>query len=106
MSSDPITLTLMARSKMHSSTGGRDRCSLHRWVLLKNSLSVYPPQSVIHPVSNDSITTAVNQNCLAENHDRNDGSIEEAGTGHGDSFLFPDAGKLVSTSHSDRKSVV
>jgi len=71
---------------------------LHRWVLLKNSLSVFPPPSAIHPVPNDS--TAINQLYPADNHDHNDDSIEETGTGHGDSFLFPDAGKLVSTSHS------
>ncbi|KAK2460613.1 hypothetical protein APHAL10511_007083 [Amanita phalloides] len=78
---------------MHSSSGSKDRCSLHRWVLLKNSLSIYSPLSA-NPAPNQ-----YNDVNLVESHDHSDDQVE-AGAEDGDSFLFPDAGHLVSTSQS------
>ncbi|KAF8638894.1 hypothetical protein AX17_001946 [Amanita inopinata Kibby_2008] len=92
--SDPPSLTLMARNKMHSSTGSKDSCSLHRWVLLKNSLSVCPTPLLTNPAVNN--VSDMNPVYSDSGFYQND----EPATGEADSFLFPDAGKLVSNSHS------
>ncbi|KAF8626216.1 hypothetical protein AX15_004905 [Amanita polypyramis BW_CC] len=95
MSSDSSSLTLMTRNKMHSSGGSKDRCSLHRWVLLKNSLSILPTSSPTNPSLN--VFTETNQAYSVDSYEHNDEPVE-TGSENGDSFLFPDAGKLVSTS--------
>src|SRR5260370_5457497 len=93
MSSEPLSLTHMARNKMHTSSGIKDGCSLHRWVLLKNSLSICPSASInAAPINFSEINST-------DNYDHGDHTAE-ASPEDGDSFLFPDAGKLVSTSQS------
>ncbi|KAM6500895.1 hypothetical protein JOM56_003909 [Amanita muscaria] len=99
MSTDPISLMLMARNKMHSSSGGKDTCSLHRWVLLKNSFSVCSSQSVTNP-SPANHSTNIDQLYSIDNNSHFDYPTEGTSAGHVDTFLFPDAGNLVSTSHS------
>ncbi|KAG6845174.1 hypothetical protein H0H87_012731 [Tephrocybe sp. NHM501043] len=67
----------MARSKLHVQPGARDSVSLHRWVLLKNSIISSHPVTQSSPISADDDTD----------------DPEELDT---DAFMFPDAGKLVS----------
>ncbi|KAF8061557.1 hypothetical protein FPV67DRAFT_1631050 [Lyophyllum atratum] len=82
--SDTTTLFTMARSKLHVSVGGRDTCSLHRWVLLKNSIVSSPSTSSSLPM--------IEINTVEEDAD----DTEEL-----DSFMFPDAGKFVSGPSAD-----
>ncbi|GAW02373.1 hypothetical protein LENED_004025 [Lentinula edodes] len=81
------SLSSLARSKLH-------QCNLHRWVLLKNS--------IINalPVASTSSTTDYADAGLpqAEVED------EEISTEDTDSFMFPDAGKLVDSSGRDNAS--
>ncbi|KAG6919964.1 hypothetical protein DXG01_013313 [Tephrocybe rancida] len=67
----------MARSKLHVPVGARDSVSLHRWVLLKNSIISSPPIPQSSPISADDDT-------------------DESEELDADAFMFPDAGKLVS----------
>ena len=92
MSSDPLSLTHMARNKMHTSSGSKDNYSLHRWVLLKNSLSS-------SPASINAAPTTLSEINSTDNYSHRDDAIE-ARSEDGNSFLFPDAGNLVSTSQS------
>ena len=78
----------MARNKMHTPSGSKDNYSLHRWVLLKNSLS---SASI-----NAAPTTFSEINSTDNYGDRDD----EASPEDDNSFLFPDADELVSTSQS------
>ena len=82
--SDISNLFSLARSKLQLSVGGKDKCSLHRWVLLKNSI-VQSPSAPPSPSTADS----PHPNPFTDDADE-DVTIEE-----GDSFMFPDAGKLV-----------
>lgn len=83
--SEPTNLFSLARSKLHLSVGGKDSVSLHRWVLLKNSIihsptcasSTFPEANSTHPLDDGE-------------DDEADELSEEI-----DSFMFPDAGKLV-----------
>ncbi|KAG5647155.1 hypothetical protein DXG03_001110 [Asterophora parasitica] len=81
--SDTANLFTMARSKLHVSVGGRDTCSLHRWVLLKNSI-----------ISSPSIPSGAPVSDLSSPEDSDTDDLVEVDS---DSFLFPDAGKLVSS---------
>jgi len=91
MSSDPLSLSHIARSKLHTSSVSKDRCSLHRWVLLKNSIHSSAPVNAA-PINISEINST-------DNYDHSDDAIE-ASPEDDNSFLFPDAGKLVSTSRS------
>ncbi|GLB35381.1 putative anaphase-promoting complex, cyclosome, subunit 3 [Lyophyllum shimeji] len=82
--SDATNLFTMARSKLHVSVGSRDSCSLHRWVLLKNSIIASPCIPSSPPVTD------------ANSVDDDAEDAEEL-----DSFMFPDAGKLVSGPSAD-----
>jgi len=84
--SESTNLFLLARSKLHLSVGGKDSCSLHRWVLLKNSIIRSPSCSATATDFPDVNSTLDD----GEEDDDTDELSEE-----GDSFLFPDAGKLV-----------
>jgi hypothetical protein len=95
MSSELPDLSTLARSKMHLSVGGRDSYSLHRWVLLKNS--------IIRSSSSSSTSAAaildktdVNSPDEGDNEDEEVCCEEEA-----DSFMFPDASKLNSCGGPD-----
>ncbi|KAJ3845230.1 hypothetical protein EV361DRAFT_1036608 [Lentinula raphanica] len=80
-SSSSSSLSSLAHSKLH-------KCSLHRWVLLKNSL-----------IRAD--TTQTNDPSDAGQTEVED---EEINTEDSDSFMFPDAGKLVDRSGRDSSS--
>ncbi|KAH9484030.1 hypothetical protein JR316_0003509 [Psilocybe cubensis] len=96
MSSDSSALSLLTRSKLHLSTSGRDSCSLHRWVLLKNSI-----------VSSPALTTSTLLATQSDIHSayptddsEDDESEEVLGSMETDAFMFPDAGQLVPSSAS------
>ena len=91
-------LSTLARSKLHLSVGGKDSCSLRRWVLLKNlilrSSSSSPSTSAVTLQKTD-----VNNVYSPHEGDTEDEEVcceEEA-----DSFMFPDASKLNSCGGPD-----
>lgn len=91
-SSDLFTL---ARSKLHQSLGGKD--SLHRWVLLKNSMIQFSSSPSTSPVLLDRTdVNHVHSPDEGDNEDEEVGCEEEA-----DSFMFPDASKLNSCGGTD-----
>jgi len=86
MSSESTDLPTLARSKLHQAVGGKD--SLHRWVLLKNSLirSTTSPSPVVLDKAEVNHTYPPDE---GDNEDEEVCCEEEA-----DSFMFPDASKL------------
>lgn len=85
MSAEPPDLCTMARSKLHTAVGG----SLHRWVLLKNSI-FRPPRAPYVP----SVATSPsysNHAYISSDDGDNEVDDEEEEL---DSFMFPDASKL------------
>jgi len=88
--SDIPNLFALARSKLQLSVGGKDKCSLHRWVLLKNSII-----SSTSTPSSSSLSDSSVSNSLSDDVD------EEVGVEDLDSFMFPDAGKLVGDPATD-----
>lgn len=76
----------MARNKLHSAVGGKDTCSLHRWVLLKNSIFRFQQPSATPDPSR--------ANTVCPEHDEGDDE-DESEADETDSFMFPDASKLV-----------
>jgi len=94
MSCDSTNLSSLARSKLHLSISGKDNCSLHRWVLLKNSILHSPSQQ-----HNTFATTQLEVNSAFNNDEgEDDDDAEEVlgFVGTDDAFMFPDAGQLVS----------
>ncbi|KAJ7273551.1 hypothetical protein B0H12DRAFT_1089941 [Mycena haematopus] len=81
MSSPSSNLFSLARSKLNLSGESKDSFSLHRWVLLKNSIVQSLPL-----VSNASPSPAA-----ASSSDEDEAEDDT----EADSFMFPDAGKLV-----------
>ncbi|KAJ7582834.1 hypothetical protein C8J56DRAFT_1005745 [Mycena floridula] len=75
---NPTILSTLARSKLHLSVGGKEKCSLHRWVLLKNS--------IIHAIPTSSTTLSASEPS---------GEAELAADEEVDSFMFPDVGEFV-----------
>lgn len=86
MSTESSNLFSMARNKLHSAVGGRDTCSLHRWVLLKNSIFRFQQPSATPDPSR--------ANIVCPEHDEGDDE-DESEADETDSFMFPDASKLV-----------
>ncbi|KAF8968377.1 hypothetical protein BDZ97DRAFT_1902981 [Flammula alnicola] len=87
------SLSSLARSKLHLSvSNSKDSCSLHRWVLLKNSLLNSPSQT-----HSTFPTTLPEVNSVYPNDDGEDedDAEEVLGLAETDSFMFPDAGQLV-----------
>lgn len=86
MSSEPPKLSSLARSKLHHSGGGKDKCSLHRWVLLKNSILRALP-----------LTTNASQPSPSDvgYSDPPRGAEEDATPDDVDAFMFPDVGNMV-----------
>lgn len=82
MSSEHTSLFSLARNKLQSVVGGgvKDSCSLHRWVLLKNSIirSHLPSTSVANAPKGEADT---------DNVYRQDETFEEE---EQDAFMFPD----------------
>jgi len=82
--SEPLDLCTMARIKLHSAMDG----SLHRWVLLKNSIFRPPPA----PVPSVATTVSLSNHVYIPSDDsysEDDDNDEE------EEFMFPDASKLV-----------
>ncbi|TFK55247.1 hypothetical protein OE88DRAFT_1805621 [Heliocybe sulcata] len=84
------SLFTMARSKLHSvvGAGAKDNCSLHRWVLLKNSI-VRSHSPAVPVVSTDTSPSNDVQKRDGEEEEEETFSEEE------DMFVFPDAGVFV-----------
>ncbi|KAJ7694200.1 hypothetical protein B0H17DRAFT_1159245 [Mycena rosella] len=78
--SQSSTLFTLARSKLNLSVDSKDSFSLHRWVLLKNSIVQSLPLLTASSSSSSGNASA---------------SEEDYADDEGDSFMFPDAGKLV-----------
>jgi len=74
-------LSSLARSKLNLSVESKDSFSLHRWVLLKNS--------IVHSLPLVSTSSPPQASPSSSDEDE---AEDEAET---DSFMFPDAGKLV-----------
>jgi hypothetical protein len=84
MASQSTNLFSLARSKLHLSLGSKDNCSLHRWVLLKNSIIQSPPLTTTTAPACSTVAST------AYPPDEEEVGVEE----EADSFMFPDAGKL------------
>ncbi|KAJ6630661.1 hypothetical protein B0H10DRAFT_2183743 [Mycena sp. CBHHK59/15] len=80
MSSQSSNLFSLARSKLNLSGDSKDSFSLHRWVLLKNSIIQSLPLVTTPPLTN-----------TASADDEEEAGVDD----EADSFMFPDAGKLV-----------
>lgn len=94
MSSESPDLSTLARSKLHLSAS-RDSCSLHRWVLLKNSIVRSSPSNSATALDK----TDVNHVYPPDEGDNEDEEVcceEEA-----DSFMFPDASRLSTCGGAD-----
>lgn len=90
MSAETSLLHSITRSKLYESVNSKDNCSLHRWVLLKNSIL---SSSYLHDTSVSEYPEAtVNSN---EETDEEEEPEEEIGSVV-DAFMFPDAGNFVS----------
>jgi len=96
---DSPNLFTMARSKLHSvvGAGAKDNCSLHRWVLLKNSI-VRSHSPAVPVVSTDTSPS--------NDVHRHDGEEEEEDTftDEEDMFVFPDAGVFVDAREAEAPS--
>lgn len=91
MSTESSDLSTLARSKLHLSVGGKDNCSLHRWVLLKNSIVRSSSSSPTTP------TTPLDKSPINHVYSSDEGSNEDEEVccdEETDSFMFPDASKL------------
>jgi len=97
MTSDSTSLFSLARNKLQSVVGGnvKDSASLHRWVLLKNSIIRSNPSPVPPCVATKPEDPSVNR------QDKDDEDHEDI---EHDSFLFPDPGAHLSVKHSDLAS--
>jgi hypothetical protein len=88
MPPEPSNLFSLARSKLQLSVG-KDSCSLHRWVLLKNSIiRSQTPTAITAPSDKSDL------NCVHTSHTRTEEDYEDEEEEEADSFFFPDAGKL------------
>jgi hypothetical protein len=92
MSSDNQSLSQVTRSKLSSVIGGgaKDSCSLHRWVLLKNSITRFLPNSTVScsPKNTSEVIPTYNS-------DVGDEDEEVCFEVEHDSFIYPDARKLL-----------
>ncbi|KDQ59444.1 hypothetical protein JAAARDRAFT_33008 [Jaapia argillacea MUCL 33604] len=82
----------MARSKMNSVVGSgvKDNCSLHRWVLLKNSIIRSQPVNV-PAVETNKIHDFTVHRCDEREEEEEDSVVED----EEDMFVFPDVGVFV-----------
>ncbi|KAG8217545.1 hypothetical protein J3R82DRAFT_5694 [Butyriboletus roseoflavus] len=87
MSAEYPTLFTMAR--------GKDDCNLHRWVLLKNS--VFRSQSPPTP----SVLNGPSSSVCVCSEDAADGEEDGGELEESDSFMFPDASKLIPRGGTD-----
>lgn len=97
-STQPTNLFSLARSKLHFSVGSKDNCSLHRWVLLKNSIIRSTPSIATATTTADSGSNIVNSVYSVDGGDYDDEEEEEEE--EEDSFMFPDAQKFADVQES------
>ena len=92
MSTDCQSLSRVTRSKLSLVIGGgaKDSCSLHRWVLLKNSITRSQPNSAIS-------CSPTNTSDPPYHSDTGDEDEEVCYDVEHDSFIYPDARKLLDT---------
>ena len=92
MSSDNQSLSQVTRSKLSLVTGGgaKDSCSLHRWVLLKNSITRSQPNSTVSCTPNNT-----SELIPTYTSDTGDEDEEVCFDSEHDSFIYPDARKLL-----------
>jgi hypothetical protein len=95
---DCSTLFSLARSKLQLSVSHKDNCSLHRWVLLKNSIN--SPSSLS---SSAASTSDLSQHSYSEEDD-DESSDEVLGSVTDHTFMFPDAGNFADHSPKDAQS--
>jgi hypothetical protein len=97
MSSENQSLSQVTRSKLSLVIGGgtKDSSSLHRWVLLKNSITRSQPHSTL-PCSNNT-TSALLPTFPSDVADEDEEVCFDV---EHDSFIYPDARKLLDTSCS------
>ncbi|PPR03930.1 hypothetical protein CVT26_001136 [Gymnopilus dilepis] len=98
MSSDSSTLSNLAHNKLSLSFSGKGSWSLHRWVLLKNSMPYLSSQT-----PSPSPTTQPDNTYSHDDGDDDDDTEEVPevlSSGETDAFMFPDAGQLVGHSAS------
>jgi hypothetical protein len=94
MQSSDSNLSQLTHSKLQRSLTKQDSRSLHRWVLLKNSISYTPcPSPTTSTISEPGFHIAYN-NYDADEED--DDADDELGL-ESHSYMFPDAGQLVSS---------
>jgi hypothetical protein len=92
MSAEASLLHSITRSKLYESVSSKDHCSLHRWVLLKNSILSTSTQSDITVSEYPEVTPNSNE----EPDEEEELAEEEIGSVAIDSFMFPDARNFVS----------
>ncbi|KAK7054943.1 hypothetical protein VNI00_003406 [Paramarasmius palmivorus] len=104
MAAEPSELSTLARSKLHLSVGGRERCSLHRWVLLKNSIVRALPLTTTSLSQSEPTLSHCTHHYHHQEHADVDVEDEEVGPEETDSFIFPNAEKFVDNSNVDRSA--
>ncbi|KAJ3568884.1 hypothetical protein NP233_g5421 [Leucocoprinus birnbaumii] len=97
MSNETSILHSITRSKLYGSVTAKDQCSLHRWVLLKNSIL----SSSSLPDTTVSEYPEVTSNSNEETDEEEEVAEEEIGSVVVDAFMFPDAGNFVSPRSAD-----
>lgn len=93
MSSDSSNLSSLTREKLNKSVSRQDSNSLHRWVLLRNSMLASPSQTQSTFSNTQPETSSAYPN--DDGDDDDDDADEVLGLSEIDSFMFPDAGQLV-----------
>ncbi|EIN03625.1 hypothetical protein PUNSTDRAFT_146953 [Punctularia strigosozonata HHB-11173 SS5] len=90
------SLSTLARSKLQSvsSSGSKDSCSLHRWVLLKNSIVRSHPAVADKERCSATCTYAPEQDGHQEEHEHEEDEVEDS---LGESFMFPDVDALLAS---------
>ncbi|EAU88244.2 hypothetical protein CC1G_03916 [Coprinopsis cinerea okayama7 len=106
MTTDSTSLFDLARNKLQTSFGGhKDRCSLHRWVLLKNSIinsTSALVSSAVDAVSETQVSSYSED--LDDDDSVSDEVLSSVAGGSVHSFMFPDAGNLVEAGPADAHS--
>jgi hypothetical protein len=95
MSTEPPSLSTLARSKLHLSTI-KDDCNLHRWVLLKNSIV----RSSSGTTTSTTLLDKTHAN-LDEGNRQDEGVCYEEDV---DPFLFPNASELGTSGRADAEA--
>ncbi|KXN82600.1 hypothetical protein AN958_02451 [Leucoagaricus sp. SymC.cos] len=97
MSTETSLLHSITRNKLYGSVNSKDQCSLHRWVLLKNSIL---SSLNLQDTSVSEYPEAIS-NPNEETDEEEEVADEEIGSVVVDAFMFPDAGNFVSPRSAD-----